>query len=56
VDELRLAMFLGIYAHGNLSGQLPGSERIIVTLSGFPEGSLKQELVISFIGDGALMG
>jgi L-ribulose-5-phosphate 4-epimerase len=36
-------MFLGIYAHGNLSGQLPGSERIIATLSGFPKESLKRE-------------
>jgi len=43
MDESGLAMFLGVYAPGNLSARLPGSERIIVTPSGFPKGSLKPE-------------
>lgn len=43
MDESGLALFLGIYAPGNLSARLPGSERIIVTPSGFPKGALKPE-------------
>jgi L-fuculose-phosphate aldolase len=36
-----LCAFLGVYAPGNLSARLPGSERIIISPSGFDKGSLK---------------
>jgi hypothetical protein len=43
MDESGLATFIGIYAPGNPSARLLGSERIIATPSDFPKGSLKQE-------------
>ncbi len=42
-----LCAFLGVYAPGNLSARLPGSERIIISPSGLDKGSLKpQDLVV----------
>ncbi len=36
-----LCAFLGVYAPGNLSARLPGSERVIISPSGLDKGSLK---------------
>ncbi|MGA2626281.1 MAG: class II aldolase/adducin family protein [Candidatus Bathyarchaeia archaeon] len=36
-----LCAFLGVYAPGNLSARLPGSDRIIISPSGLDKGSLK---------------
>ena len=42
-----LCAFLGVYAPGNLSARLPGSDRIIISPSGLDKGSLKpRELVV----------
>jgi L-fuculose-phosphate aldolase len=36
-----LCAFLGVYAPGNLSARLPGSERVIISPSGLDKGALK---------------
>ena len=42
-----LCAFLGVYAPGNLSARLPGSNRIIISPSGLDKGSLKpRDLVV----------
>jgi L-ribulose-5-phosphate 4-epimerase len=47
MNKSGLCAFLGVYAPGNLSARLPGSERIIISPSGFDKGSLKpHDLVI----------
>jgi L-ribulose-5-phosphate 4-epimerase len=47
MDESGLALFLGVYAPGNLSAREPGSTRIHVTPSGLPKGSLKPEDLVT---------
>ena len=47
MNESGLCAFLGVYAPGNLSARLPGSDRIIISPSGLDKGSLKpQDLVV----------
>jgi len=47
MDASGLSAFLGVYAPGNLSARLPGSERIIISPSGLDKGLLKpRDLVV----------
>jgi len=47
MDKSGLALFLGVYAPGNISARTSGSDRILVTPSGLPKGDLKpQNLVV----------
>lgn len=47
MDKSGLALFLGVYAPGNISARTQGSDRILVTPSGLPKGDLKpQDLVV----------
>jgi len=41
MDASGLSAFLGVYAPGNLSARLPGSQRIIISPSGLDKGLLK---------------
>jgi L-fuculose-phosphate aldolase len=43
MDKSGLCAYLGVYAPGNLSTRRPGSERIIISPSGYNKGSLKSE-------------
>jgi len=43
MDESALSAYLGVYAPGNLSARLPGSDRILISPSGFDKGALKPE-------------
>jgi L-ribulose-5-phosphate 4-epimerase len=57
MDQSGLALFLGVYAPGNLSARLPGSSRILVTPSGLPKGSLKpDDLVVVDLHGGKIEG
>jgi L-ribulose-5-phosphate 4-epimerase len=43
MDESGLALFLGVYAPGNISARAPGSGRVLITPSGLPKGALKPD-------------
>lgn len=47
MSKLGFAAFFGVFAPGNLSARLPGSDKIVVTPSGLPKGALKpKDLVV----------
>ena len=52
MDSSGLALFLGVFAPGNLSARTPGSSRVLVTPSGLPKGSLKPDdlVVVDLFG------
>jgi L-fuculose-phosphate aldolase len=43
MDESGLALFLGVFAPGNISARTPGSDRVLITPSGLPKGALKPD-------------
>ncbi len=47
MDKSGLALFLGVYAPGNLSARTPGSDRVLVTPSGLPKGSLTSKDIVT---------
>jgi L-ribulose-5-phosphate 4-epimerase len=47
IDKCGFALFLGVYAPGNLSARTPASNRIHITPSGLPKGSLKPEDLVT---------
>lgn len=52
IDSSGLALFLGVFAPGNLSARTPGSSRVLMTPSGLPKGSLKPDdlVVVDLFG------
>jgi L-fuculose-phosphate aldolase len=46
MNDSGLCAFLGVYAPGNLSARLPGSDRIIISPSGLDKGLLKPNYLV----------